>query len=80
MAYKKRTNNPKMGRPKTVNRTETISIRVSVDEKKMIQDCAKLNHQSNTDVIIEALNQYFAQTIKNKVDRPENPANSKEKS
>lgn len=56
MAYVKRTDNPNFGRPKTVNRTVRLELRLSEQENALLNECTKLASCTKTDILIKGIN------------------------
>ena len=53
-AYKKKTNNPRMGRPKK-NRTVGLNLKSSPRENEILKECAELTGMTKTDVVVEGI-------------------------
>lgn len=54
-AYIKKTNNPNMGRPKTVNRTNRLELRLSDSENEQLNKCALILGLTKTDVLVRGI-------------------------
>ena len=56
--------NKKMGRPikRDTNKTEKLNIRLTKEDKKLIQDCADKMNISKSDVIVKAI-ELFKKTV-----------------
>lgn len=55
MAYVKKTNNPRMGRPTKNPRTEDINIRLSKTEFDILAELAEKTGMTRTDIIVEGV-------------------------
>lgn len=53
--YIKKTNNPKMGRPKTVNRNNRLELRLSDSENELLNECTSILGETKTDVIVRGV-------------------------
>lgn len=54
-AYVKKTDNPNMGRPKTVNRTVRLELRLSESENALLNKCTELSGRTKTDVLVKGV-------------------------
>lgn len=54
-AYKKKTNNPKMGRPTTAPRNFEVKVRLSQTENDILEDCVRKSGRTKTDVIVKGI-------------------------
>lgn len=62
--YTKKTCNPKMGRPKTVNRTARLELRLSDEENELLKRCVTMSGKTKTDVIMHGIELVYGELSK----------------
>ncbi len=63
MAYKKKSNNPNMGRPTQNPRNKRVDIRLADGDVTMLDECVRMTGMSKTDVIVKGISMFY-QTMK----------------
>ena len=63
-AYRKKSNNPNMGRPTTNPKNNRLEIRLTDSEKNMLDECVRRTGGSKTDVIVKGILMVYKETQK----------------
>ena len=59
IAYVKKTDNPKMGRPAPNPRSIGLNLRITQDERDLLDKCCALTGKKKTEVVIEGIEMFY---------------------